>query len=96
MDVIEFFDACGESLRRAEAVVRQPIKLQEELVQLEELLRREWPNAVLEIKESGLLPQYKDTIDDFFQRITKIESVTKANSSLFDGLEVFMQRSNSR
>ena len=96
MNVIEFFNACGEILGRAEAVVRQPIKLQEELVQLEELLKREWPNAMIELQESRLLPQYKDTIDEFFKRITKIESVTRANISLFDGLEDFMQRSRDR
>jgi hypothetical protein len=96
MTVIEFLNACGESLGRAETVVRQPIKLQEELVQLEELLKREWPKAMIELQENGLLPQYKDTIDEFFKRITKIESITKANISLFDGLEDFMQRSSHR
>ena len=96
MPIDEFLNACELCLGRAEAVVRHPIKLQAELVELEELLRKEWPNAMMEMKEVGLIPDYKETIDIIFKRITKIEAVAQSSNSLFDGLEDFMQRSNNR
>jgi hypothetical protein len=96
MSIEEFLNACEQSLRRAEAVVRQPMQLQIELTNLEELLRCEWPEAILKIKESGLAPDYKKIIDLIFERITKMEAIAQASNSLFDGLEDFMQRSNNR
>jgi hypothetical protein len=96
MTIEEFLNACEERLRRAESYVRQPLNLQTELENLEELLRKEWPNAIVEIKEVGLSTQYKEKLDIIFKRITKIEKIAHSATSLFDGLEDFMQRPSKR
>ena len=59
----EFLNACEHKLRRAESVVRQPTQLQAELIELEELLRNEWPDAIMNIKETGMKKQYEEKID---------------------------------
>lgn len=96
MSIEEFLNACEQRLRRAETVVQQPLKLEVELIELEEFLRCEWPDAIIKIKDSGITSQYKETIDMIFKRITNIETIAKTNKSLFDGLEDFMQRSSNR
>ena len=96
MSVEEFLNACELRLERAEAVLGDPIELQSQLLELEELLRTEWPDAIIKIKEAGGAPQFKEIIEMIFTRITKIETAATTGKSLFDGLEDFMQRSNDR
>jgi hypothetical protein len=88
----EFLNACEHRLRRAEGVVRQPIQLQAELIELEELLRNGWPDAIMNIKETGMTKQYEEKIEIIFRRISKLESVAKSSIALFDGIEGFLQR----
>ena len=88
----EFLNACEHKLRRAESVVRQPTQLQAELIELEELLRNEWPDAIMNIKETGMKKQYEEKIEMIFKRISKLELVTKSSIALFDGIEGFLQR----
>ena len=47
MTVKEFLNTCELKLLRAEGVSRQAEKLQVELIELEELLRNQWPDASL-------------------------------------------------
>jgi hypothetical protein len=88
----EFLNACEHRLRRAEDVVRQPTQLQAELIKLEELLRNDWPDAIMNIKETGMTKQYEEKIEMIFKRISKLESVAKSSIAVFDGIEGFLQR----
>ena len=65
----EFLNACEHKLRRAESVVRQPTQLQAELIELEELLRNEWPDAIMNIKETGMTKQYEEKIEMIFNQL---------------------------
>ena len=93
MSVEEFLSACEDRLKRAEGVVREPLSLQEELMGLEELLRSDWPNTIIALKEVGMTPEQKQKIELIFKCITRIEAITQSTNSMFDGLEDFMQRS---
>jgi hypothetical protein len=96
ISVKEFLDACEARLARAEGVLKEPLRLQEELMGLEQLLRSNWPNAIIALKEVGMTPEHKQKIEAIFKRITKIEEHTQSTNSIFDGLEDFMQRSIKR
>ena len=96
MTVKEFLNTCELKLLRAEGVSRQAEKLQVELIELEELLRNQWPDAIMEIKESGLSESDREIIEIIFKKIRKLEAVALSGASLFDGMEEFMQRSNNR
>ena len=96
MDLENFMNACEQRLGRVEAVLNNPLKLESELKELEELLRIEWPDAIISINEAGLKPEDKEKIEMIFNKIKKIELNTKTRVSFFDGIENFMQQSYNR
>ena len=96
MKLEEFLNACEERLRRAEGVLNHPSQLQVELAELDQLLRNEWPGAIIEIDDATLEPQIKEKITMIFQRIKKLENNTKARVSFVDGIEEFMQQTRNR
>ena len=96
MNVESFLDACEERLRRVEGVMNHPHKLQVELIELDQLLRNEWPSAIVEIKDRTLEPQVREKIIMIFQKIKKLENNTKTRVSFFDGIEDFMQQTRNR
>jgi hypothetical protein len=95
MTIKEFINACEDMLRRVESVVKQPLKLQVQLEEFEELLRKEWPDAIIEIKDEGMDPHDRETIEMIFKKIEKLGSIVKSNVSLYDGLEDFLQQSRN-
>ena len=96
MKLEEFLDACEERLRRVEGVINHPLQLQAELAELDQLLRNEWPGAIVEVKDVALEPQVKEKIIMIFQRIKKVENNTKARVSFVDGIEDFMKQTRNR
>ena len=96
MDLKDFMNACEKRLGRVEKLVNNPLQLESELKELEEFLRIEWPNAIVEIKEVVLESEYKEKIAIICDRIKRLEQNTKTRVSFFDGIENFMQQSDKR
>ena len=96
MKLEEFLDACEKQLRRVEDVVNRPLILEAELVELDHLLRNEWPAAIIEIKDMAHEPKVREKITMIFKKIKKLENNTKTRISFFDGIEDFMQQTNNR
>ena len=96
MDLRNFVNACEERLKRAELVLNNPSQLETELKELEELLRIEWPDAILTARGVDLEPEDKEKIVMIFNKIKKIELNTKTRVSFFDGIENFIQQSDNR
>ena len=96
MKLQDFLNACEEQLRRVEDVLNHPLKLQEELAELDQLLRNEWPSAIIDIKDIMLEPQVREKITMIFKKIKKLENNTKTRVSFFDGIEDFMQQARNR
>jgi hypothetical protein len=96
MTIEEFLNTCELKLLRAEGVSRQPEKLHIELIELEELLRNQWPDAIMYIKDSGLSENDREMIEMIFEKIRKLEAVAASGASLFDGMDEFMQRKKNR
>ena len=95
MIIENFVNACETRLRRVEGVTNKPLQLEAELEKLEEFLRNDWSNAILEMKEVGLSPDEREKIQTIFEKIKRIELNTKIKVSLFDGLDDFLKRSGS-
>ena len=96
MSIENFVNACELQLGRVEGVVNQPLKFQEELNGFEELLRNEWPDAIIELKDSGLKAQDREKIQRIFKKIKQLETKAQTRGSFFDGIEDFMQKSRNR
>ena len=96
MELEEFLDACEKQLRRVEDVVNRPLILEAELVELDHLLRNEWPAAIIKIKDVAHKPKVREKITMIFKKIKKLENNTKTRISFFDGIEDFMQQTNNR
>lgn len=96
MTIPEFVNACEHRLRRAESFIKQPLKLQTELEELDRLLRSQWPDAIIAIKDGELAAKDRETIELIFKKIKKLEIITKTRVSLFDGIEDFMQQPRNR
>ena len=96
MNLKEFISACEENLRRVEGVVDKPLQLQSELELLEELLRNEWPDAIIQSRDIGLSTQDKEKMKTIFQRIKGLQTKTSARVSFFDGIESFMEQPRNR
>ena len=96
MRLEDFLDACEEQLRRVEGVMNHPLQLELALAELDQLLRNEWPNAIVEVKDRTLEPQVKEKINMIFKKIKKLENNTKTRVSFFDGIEGFMQQTRNR
>ena len=96
MSLEDFMNACEHQLKRVEDVLDQPLKLQSELTDLEELLRNEWPNAILSAKDDDLVIKQKEKIEIILDRIKKLEIKTKTKVSLFDGMKEFIQQATNR
>ena len=96
MDFKEFLNACEERLGRVEGVLNQPIELQVSLEELEDLLRNEWPDAIISAKDVDVEPEDKQRLDVIFEKIKKLENNTKARVSFFNGIEGFMQQPRNR
>ena len=86
-------NACEERLRRVESVLSQPIQLQSELQDLEELLRNEWPNAIIQLKDLEFAAEDKKNLEMIVKKIKKLEVSTKTKVSLFDGVDAFLKQS---
>ena len=67
-----------------------------ELKEFEELLRNEWPDAIIELKEAGLKAQDREKIQGIFKKIKQLETKAQTRVSFFDGIEDFMQKSRNR
>ena len=96
MSIKSFVNACELQLRRVENVVNQPLKFQQELKEFEELLRKEWPDAIIELQDAGLKDQDKEEIQKIFKKIKELETKAQTRGSFFDGIEDFMQKSRNR
>ena len=85
MELEEFLDACEKQLRRVEDVVNRPLILEAELVELDQLLRNEWPTAIIEINDMAQEPQVREKITMIFKKIqlrlfrVLMSSVSEAN-----------------
>ena len=95
MKLQNFLNACEEQLGRVEGVINHPIQLQRELAELDQLLRNEWPSAIVNIKDLTLEPQVKEKMIMIFEKIKKLENSTKTRVSFFDGIEDFMQQTRN-
>ena len=95
MKLQKFLNACEEQLGRVEGVINHPIQLQRELAELDQLLRNEWPSAIINIKDLTLEPQVKEKMIMIFEKIKKLENSTKTRVSFFDGIEDFMQQTRN-
>lgn len=95
MTMEEFLNACEDRLRRAEGFVKNPVQLQSDLNQLEEVLRSEWPDAILELKDTGLTTQEREKLEMIVEKIKKLEIIAKSRLELFDGIEEFLQKTKS-
>ena len=96
MDLENFINACEKRLQRVDTLLNNPLQLESELKELEELLRIEWPNAIINVREEGLEPKDREKIAMIFNKIKQIELYTKTRVSFFDGIEKFMQQSDNR
>ena len=96
MSLEDFLNACELGLKRAKVVLNQPLVLQTELVNLDELLRNQWPDAMKNIQENGLRQKDEERITLILNEIKKLEVHTKTRQSLFDGIESFLQESRNR
>ena len=96
MSLEEFVNACEEQLRRVEVIINQPVQLQSVLEELEVLLRSEWPDAIIQIKEFGITAEEKEKIEIIFKKINKIELETKTRVSFFEGIDEFMKQPKIR
>ena len=92
----EFVNACEERLRRVEAVINTPEQFQSELQQLEELLRSEWPDAIVNIKEFGITAEEKEKIKIVIKKINKIELEANTRISFFEGIDDVMKEPKIR
>ena len=96
MNIIEFVSACEERLKRVESALDKPLQLQSELEALEELLRSEWPDAMIRIKEDGIKLEDKKNIELIFKKIKRIELETNNRVSFFNGIDNFMKEPKIR
>ena len=92
MTIKDFLNACEQQLGRAEGVVEKPIQLQRELESLDELLRNEWPDVMVRIKDLNLKQEETEKIAIIFERIKKLELKAKTRVSIYHGIEDFMQQ----
>lgn len=93
MSIEAFVNAVEENLRRVEAVINQPNQLQIELEELDQLLRNEWPDAIIKSNSGELSTNQLGRIKLIFKKIKKLELKANSKIQLYDGIEEFMQRS---
>ena len=96
MGIEAFINAVEERLRRVEDVINDPLKLQSKLEDLEQLLRNEWPDAIVKSNEGGLSPKEVEGVDKVFKKIKKLELKAKTRLLLYDGIEDFMRQPRNK
>lgn len=96
ISIEEFFTACKVQLERAEGVIQQPSQFNAELDELELILRNHWPDIISKLNDEGISQEHKDDASMIFQKIKKLETISNSRTTLFDGMEDFMQRSKHR
>ena len=96
MSLEEFINACESILGRVEDFVNQPSQFRLELEELEALLRSEWPDAIVNIKEFGITAEEKEKIKIVIKKINKIELEANTRISFFEGIDDVMKEPKIR
>ena len=79
-----------------EDFVNQPSQFRLELEELEALLRSEWPDAIVNIKEFGITAEEKEKIKIVIKKINKIELEANTRISFFEGIDDVMKEPKIR